>query len=274
MDYSYATTLVEGAFWGYKAGCDFVQNKCIDPETGDLVNSATHDREFCSIKSVERDGTGYKCSPSAMFKTYCDIGLVSDQVPSWYNYGPDNFGGSEWSQFCPSYFEDIDSDCFNASSNQRIPVYNAGEYTGESSRCFESTFGSFVSPQATCYSVQCFNSGTEYSITITSTQGTSVRTLSTMCTTFGQQILDDEGEYPGYIICADPLVICSGFNFPHLEQSDIGDVQGALPADGVQIPTSSGQIPEPSKPITTASSAYVHGCAFVSSLLLITILLA
>jgi hypothetical protein len=69
MDYSYATTLVEGAFWGYKAGCDFVQNKCIDPGTGDLVNSVTHDREFCSIKSVERDGTGYKCSPSAMFKT-------------------------------------------------------------------------------------------------------------------------------------------------------------------------------------------------------------
>jgi leishmanolysin-like peptidase len=245
VDYSYATTLVEGAFWGYKAGCPFVQNKCIDAVSGNVVESATHSREFCSAKSISQEGGGIKCSPSAMFKSFCDISESMSNVPSRFNYGTGNGGGDAWTQFCPVYVISTDADCFNTSTDKDMLTSDAGELGGKRSRCLESTFGKFAHPQGTCYQVECFNNGSEYSITIASIKSGGHRTLSTRCTGYGQKIPDDLNEFPGYILCAEPSVICSGYKFPHLDESDLGQIKGALPPGSVSAPSAGGTMPEP-----------------------------
>jgi len=242
MDYTMGTTLVRGAFWGYEAGCQFIENKCINSATGDVVSSASHEREFCSAQdAAERV---YKCSPSAMLKTFC-IPSDSSNVPAWFNYGIGNNGGDVWSQYCPYFAVQSDGDCFTPTSNLNTAIQNSGENAGTSSRCLESSFGGYTNLWGVCYSVECTSGGAEYYVSVASAGG--IRKLTSACTQFGQQISDDLNEFPGVIKCADPVVICSGYSFPHLNPADLGQVVGALP------PGSAPEIPVIATPIPDAT---------------------
>jgi hypothetical protein len=125
MDYSKATPLIRGAHWGYKEGCDFVQQKCIN-ENGNAVQSLS-EKFFCNGQNSHS-----VCSANALHKVACDTVVNKDHIPELYRY-PVN-GKSSRYDYCPVYFPKPNTYCNMIPRGGGL----AGEMFGDSSRCLDS----------------------------------------------------------------------------------------------------------------------------------------
>lgn len=211
MNYGLTTTLHPGSFWGYKKGCPFVNEKCMN-DAGIPV-SPLKDKFFCSTEAV---GTHKRvCSSHAFHKVNCIVGNRRDDLPTLYRYpGKGPFG--RW-DYCPVFFPAKDSSYCNLPPNKTAHLV-PGEIYSDSSRCLDKDLGG-DSRQGMCVQITC-KKLESYTVTIASGQSSSA------CKTRGQKIEFDDGTT---LICASPSLICAAFEFPHFgpNLNPVGYPEGA-----------------------------------------------
>lgn len=140
VDYRYTMPIV----WGYKKGCNFLQNKCV-------IKGKAQFSEFCTDTTGEA-----RCDFSYLHKGSCSIGY-SDDIPEEYQYFSDeNLAGTDlWLDYCPIVKPLPQGDC---RSNHPPLNSDYGELTCENCRCIEGTYSMNNSPHfhVACHWVECY----------------------------------------------------------------------------------------------------------------------
>jgi len=151
MDYSKTTPLIQGAHWGYKEGCNFVNNQCIN-EHGNPVQ-ALSEKFFCNGRNVYP-----VCSANTLHKVVCDTTTNKDNLPELYRY-PVN-GKSSRYDYCPVYFPKRNTFCHlnpNDAAGRLV-----GEVLGDSSRCLDQLAPGDADTthlQGMCFKIDCVDLG-------------------------------------------------------------------------------------------------------------------
>ena len=288
MNYNATTALVRGAFWGYKAGCDFVNSPCgfvehVSPSApfahvdvlmgGDITGGTLTDLPVANaVEHVEPSAPlAHVAGGSLTDLPVAQAAHVSDvsRVPS--------------SSFCQSTFlkpvcasnaihmvqcsvhpgripfqyKSVVND-FNSPLMDFCPtVYNTDKLgclrDGSSSRCLNA--GSGQDTHGMCVNVQCVVGG--YTVN------------GGLCTIAGQRIPHTNGSF---IECADPAIVCHKFAYPHVPK-----FTWALPsAKSSQV--SRRQVAKIVKsvknemPKITAQSSKSHTVSILSSLFILLLL--
>lgn len=89
-------TKAEPLSFGFGAGCDFVEQDCIDRTSGELLPSSRG--FFCTNDNFD------SCTADHTAKSFCNL-MIYDNIPEEYQYFPDtpNLGGyPSQSDFCPT----------------------------------------------------------------------------------------------------------------------------------------------------------------------------
>ncbi|EFA81873.1 hypothetical protein PPL_05105 [Heterostelium album PN500] len=121
VNYSFAEPLI----WGYKLGCNFVNQPC---------NRWKSDKMFCKFSFAPQ------CTYDRMAIGLCNS-RATDNIPVRFNYLQNGFAGDELSDYCP-YVEgvhDQDRSHYCTSPSSSNSFFYAGGKHGLSSRCFDST---------------------------------------------------------------------------------------------------------------------------------------
>ena len=210
-DYSKATRMIPGAFFGYKSGCAFAKNKCLGP-SGALVGHG-----FCNEPST------YTCSLDHTQSAYCDASTGGSGVSSqsWFQYFNNLHGAALRGDYCPvvrSYSNGLCTDSSTMSSSS----LEGGEWKGESSRCFENTLSSTGTSwpvYGSCYKTFCSTDGSSYTVLLN--DGTREGIELPSCTSAGQ-VLSAPSGWVGTLTCADPAIICADFSFGYLSRASAG----------------------------------------------------
>jgi hypothetical protein len=147
-------TLGNSINFGFQAGCDFINKKCIFKQTA--ISS-----EFCFPDDIQgpfgkgRANTGTFCDFSLLNYGKCDVFDMGFAIPTEYQYfSQDSLGGDTFCDFCP-----VNSKIFNCRGISS-PDIDSGEELGLDSRCFEGTLSISVSGLnsfASCHRVKCFD---------------------------------------------------------------------------------------------------------------------
>jgi len=189
--------------WGRNAGCDFVDDKCID---GNNVNSGA---AFCD----DINQSVISCTSSRMSKGTCYTAQYSSNLPEAYQYFDDpTLGGESLSDYCPSYELYLTgsgtSSCIDSSNQPSDNENFLGEEFCEDCRCFDSTLihNDFVCDdplcdgyQSACYKKSCTNAGAVV-ITIDGKKVTCTKS------DIGDQ--KSVNGFSGKITCPDPALYC------------------------------------------------------------------
>ncbi|KAL7545373.1 hypothetical protein ACHAWF_008721 [Thalassiosira exigua] len=157
--------------WGLGAGCEFVEEQCI--QDGDLPKWA--EGTFCNDK--EKIG----CTPDRQIIALCSIAAWSGNLPEGYQYFEDpSVGGAlQQMEFCPAYstiyrFELGDSkptlDCTDPGIDGTW-VEITGEVFGKDSRCIESASG----PRPLCLKVTCGENGEDRGAVVFEAKGEKIK---------------------------------------------------------------------------------------------------
>ena len=207
MNYMMTTSLLPGASFGFKAGCAFVQKRCVSSR-GNLVKQAVDAKAFCSSPSVDA-----VCSPDGTHKVTCNARSPEGRtIPQNFQYPI--VGSSMYDDFCPRFVTQPHSLCRVAASGA------AWELFGPSSRCLDVTAdGSEI---GSCVHVACSSRAKSYRVTLAE-NGETV-TLRTKCKTAGQIISYNDKS----ITCLDPRIVCSVRDFPHIASPMVSTVAGAV----------------------------------------------
>ena len=218
MDYSMTSTPVRGATWGYKAGCAFVQEKCINDETGEVQRPPIFPNAFCAVDTIQCSGDGKRigrCAPRAATPPSFSV------LPQYqYNNGLGSL--DRLVDFCPVLTDEMSAD----DSHELFP----------SKRCLmggwkladDDDSGEMVrSLIQTETSIQCVG-GQSYEVSSADGQVRGV------CIEQGQVLTYPNiySEGTRYIVCTSPAIICAQFRYPHLPASSPANQQ----VDGVDSP--------------------------------------
>jgi len=154
---NYESEYVQISLFGHGAGCDFIENKCIDSK-GNVPD--VFEEHFCnspiSIKAngridLERSGS-QTCDPSHTQKTFCDLVNVNEVVaigktgttlepppPKFQYFDTPNFRPYIFTNadYCPVPHLDPKS-CLNYDVAITTEQAEVGEYRGVDSRCVET----------------------------------------------------------------------------------------------------------------------------------------
>ena len=203
MNYAMTTALVPGAHFGFKAGCSFVNDQCISSE-GTVVQSNHNTKAFCL-------NAGVVCSADGTHKVDCSIqsSPLRTDVGSAYLYPIS--GKSRMDDFCPLYRSVDDSDCTDSAE-----VDYPWELRSKASRCMDAVDASDGAVKASCVSLQCYESGHEYSITIRKSDSEK-ETIPDRCKSAGQMVKYGSLEFK----CIHPVVVCSVRDYAHVGYIDI-----------------------------------------------------
>jgi len=142
--------------WGHAAGCEFVNDACLIPDSSGATTVPDYGRGFFCTQGSERG-----CSPGHTHKMACtvidwDLYFPSVLPPAQFQYFSDQpgRGGPKQSDYCPvfgSTYRDLSAselDCRVEKNADFVNLY--GEYHGKNSMCFETTTGA-----GRCYQAQC-----------------------------------------------------------------------------------------------------------------------
>ena len=229
-------TMADSLKFGRNAGCDFLNEKCINPTTGVALSVPKY--TFCSTpneQSCTFDLTGYG---------YCAISSTwSADLPSIFQYFPSQptkGGIIQHVDFCPMYTMYSNTDCKDAQWNGNGDTAR-GDLFGMKSFCaYSSLFDAGYTPpvdnkyEPNCYQMECFANNT---IQVTIRRKRDDIYIPFNCYSDGQEIT--VAGYLGKFICPRYDDICAtnvvGVNLPGLP--DIGD-SGGVPTG--PIPCESG----------------------------------
>ena len=251
--YSVNASMADELLWGKGMGCEFINGKCIDPDTG--VAQGSNQGYFCSSSSKS-------CSLDLTAKSTCDVAtFTTDITPAYFQYFPDKKkqGGADITMdFCPYFKKYSNQDCTDASHVDT--TQNArGEIYGDSSRCFDSTLiqEGYVFQDGvvqTCFRTQCLGDGT---VQISATTEAK-NIVSVVCASAdkGTEKTMPNG-FKGNIVCPDVdavcrvakpsvLMTCSGVVGSTGSSSGAGESTGTAPGTAPGSGTGTGTSKTPS----------------------------
>ena len=175
-DYSYGTKIS----FGYKKGCEFIEDKCI-------IDEQPISEEFCV-------NDGVLCDPTHLSYGYCDLGDFKDDIPFEFRYFSSNtLGGEYYTDYCP-----VNTRQISCRSNLFEPDSNIGETFCLNCRCIEGNFSLdgnrtyFVG----CHEITCYES---YFIV-------AIGNSNVNCTNEGE-LLKVDGFY-GFLECPSINKVC------------------------------------------------------------------
>jgi len=190
--------------WGRAAGCDFVEEPCIN-EDGQVPPSFAD--SFCD-RSPEMDTGGYAntidgCTPDLSKKAACSLDVYKGELPNEYQYFHftlgSNIGGSDpFMDYCPTYSGFSNGLCSDPDNERLIRVDPIERFGERNSRCVagEVTTGK----TALCLRIACVVEDRSFHVQV---DGQWQR-----CSYKGEVLLSDIGDK---VICPDPIRICPTF---------------------------------------------------------------
>jgi leishmanolysin-like peptidase len=201
MNYAMTTALVPGGHFGFKAGCGFVGQPCVNSQ-GHILRIPNNPKTFCA-----KEGT--VCSPDGAHKINCRLSRkpVDTDVCPAYQYPLSS--RSMIDDYCPVYRVIDHSEC---TSDPSRPGF-AWEVFGQASRCLDGVRNGEI--KASCIKVSCFQNGSEYSVEVKSRDGSLVL-LRERCKTAGQKILFEDISFT----CLDPVIMCTMRDYAHVGTLD------------------------------------------------------
>jgi leishmanolysin-like peptidase len=235
--------------FGKNAGCDFLNEKCINPSTAKPL--AAPKNTFCS--PLENDANGYQksCTFDLRGIGNCESGTYSANIPSIYQYFPSSpkLGGTiQHVDFCPLFTTFSNTDCQDETQNTAQSKNYRGFLYGMNSFCANSSLFDkmYVSPdkfEPNCFKMKCFSNPKSIQVTIRRksaslgcVQGVgcgSDEDISFNCISNGQRITISD-KYSGEFLCPSYDDICS--------QDAIDINLPKLPDRGNNGGTSDGQV--------------------------------
>ena len=201
--------------WGNKMGCEFVNNKCVDSNTGVAMGSS--EGYFCT------DTKQQACNIDKTSKSVCNAAQYSGNIePAWFQHFPNDAtkgGALAELDYCPFFQMYSNQDCLDpkhAPSQQNA----RGETYGVESRCFDTTLiqDVYVSSDAmvqTCFKRVCLDSG---SVRVFATDANG-KEMSIDCDAkdVGSKKSMPSG-FNGELVCPDVTIVCrstrSGLDLP------------------------------------------------------------
>jgi leishmanolysin-like peptidase len=212
MNYGVTTPVVPGSVYGYKTGCPFVLDKCFD-DSNKVLKTLVNPKTFCT-----EDVTA--CSPDGTHKAHCSVKKDFDRstIPRAYRFP---FVGSQVDDFCPIFKPVSNGYCTDAAM-QTDDGANEWELFGPTSHCLDVVYDN--QKTASCFHMECFNDGSEYSISARASDG-SRSLFPVRCQKAGQRIIHGDLE----LECLDPYIMCSLRDYAHT-----GDIR--------QVPSLPGSI--------------------------------
>ncbi|KAF4692830.1 hypothetical protein FOZ60_012524 [Perkinsus olseni] len=256
-DYSMATKMYKGMFFGYKQGCSFAEDKCInDAGAVTFENGQEKTSHFCSAE----DDDEHRCSLDLKTKVQCTIKHEKAPCPQYEYAGPVKHGKSFYGDYCPIWEGASAWDCELGRFDDMSRLN--GELFATDSICLMSSLrrsqylgGGKVkiipNPKqiSACHRVECSADRKSYAVFVAvgyDGNSNDVRPVGT-CYTAGQTLKDPNGEYSkevsaysyeeGYLTCADPALVCAVKNYPHLSlqsNNEISDGSGPGPNLGAE----------------------------------------
>ena len=242
MDYAMTSTPIRGATWGFKEGCAFVQQKCVNDETGELQRPPMFPNAFCAI-------SGFRCSSDGRGTGRCSVDddpvLSSPLLQYRYNTSVEQVGYRS-NDFCPIY--------------ETLAIY---WMPYPAARCFMEALPpqsatingvsdlSVVSARAFIASVRCLGGGDSghQSYEVSTTE---VGAFLGVCVEDGQGITflpDATVNVTAVLTCSSPALICAQFRFPHLPATSKanrnldGIGQPDLPLEGIPFELNISPLP-------------------------------
>jgi hypothetical protein len=217
------------AGWGRAAGCDFVEQTCVNANDGQVPSS--FNSFFCNDIPVEAAGYTsdiHGCTTDLTRKASCSIGHYEVEIPPAYQYFSfkygSNVGGADpFMDYCPIYAGFVNGLCSDSSNEALIKVNYIERFGQKNSRCLSgemtrassslnedeqnSTIGSLAT--ALCLPIAC--------VVEDRTLRIQVNGDWKVCS-FKDEILftSDSSSHPGLhyvekVICPDPIRVCPTF---------------------------------------------------------------
>lgn len=218
-NYDMADTLVKGAHWGYKLGCNFATEKCIQ-------NGQTEfPQVWCTSEEQQR------CSYDRKGQAACGIHPSPVELPELLQYLPQGLIGEKAElDYCPYYTRRwANRDCTATASNY-APVATANlmrEVFGETSRCLESTMRGgaplmdsdvefppdgalFEQPRPACFTIECSEDAASYRVLVDDLHGGA----AVLGTCFDEEQTLTSPGLVGEVYCAAPAELCGVAKHP------------------------------------------------------------
>lgn len=178
-DYSYAGNIT----WGFKAGCEFHEQKCISDKEKPRFD------EFCSDQLAES-----LCSGNLLDKGICFMREYDEEISREYRYFDDfKLGGNLYTDYCP-----IVTGTINCRT-LRLGNKEYGEEFCEECRCIEGTYSKskeLERVQGTCHRIDCID-GNVY---------ITIGTVSVKCSKTGEWV--KVKGFKGKLKCPDMEKVC------------------------------------------------------------------
>ena len=201
VDLARATT---AGGWGRGAGCDFVEETCID-ENGQVPPKFA--KFFCTdVPRYDTIGSStdlHGCTQDLTRKAVCTIGQYDQELPPEYQYFPyegANIGGSDpFMDYCPVYSGFSNGLCSDPQNEAVIRVNRVERIGRRNSRCLE---GKMKHHQKTafCLPIACVIEDRTLRIQIDD--------IWQICSKKDELLQSRSGNY---ITCPDPVQICPTF---------------------------------------------------------------
>lgn len=143
VDYTFSSNPI----WGYQAGCQFVNNKCVlnQVPTNTLFNVDINN-ELCDYKRLNKGRNNLQTYP--------------EPIPEEYRYFPSEFyGGDKMSDYCPYVVPSRTGSCRGLGAEKTTLTDDYGETLGENSRCFEGNYtkGKAILWHVGCHVIECMD---------------------------------------------------------------------------------------------------------------------
>lgn len=131
------------AGWGRAAGCDFVEQTCVNANDGQVPSS--FNSFFCNEISLETAELGYTsdihgCTTDLTRKASCSIGHYDGELPPAYQYfnfkyGSNVGGADPFMDYCPVYAGFVNGLCSDSGNEALIKVNYIERFGLKNSRC-------------------------------------------------------------------------------------------------------------------------------------------
>lgn len=227
-------------FFGYHAGCDFVQKKC-----NDAANSARTEHCF------DADSTNTYCTEDLLGRGVCSVSQYSSLLPANMQYFSDPTLGStaQVSDFCPSVQAYSNRVCVDSALRDSEDVF--GQSFGKKSRCFSSTImkrgysNPYSGKQTRCHAYQCTSIGTLQIVV----GGAALSCPSDGSA--GNAVMSDLPlSYTGSVVCPAAIEICTPAT--SAPSATVAVTPSPLPAGQTYPPTAAPATEEPTLAPTCA----------------------
>jgi Leishmanolysin len=190
--------------WGRAAGCDFVEQQCINAEG--QVPERFQD-SFCS-HSPEVDDEGFAfgidgCTPDLTKKASCSIELYQGELPSEYQYFNGTYGSNVGGRdalmdYCPVFAGFTNGLCSDPSNEALVRVDRIERFGDRNSRCIPGLFS--TRRTALCLRIACVVEDSSFHV--------QVDGVWKQCAHKDQVIETARGDR---VFCPDPIRVCPTF---------------------------------------------------------------